>query len=127
MNKQNIIPILLAIAAVFIVTKVHGQDMNTCQPIAERILIAAQNHSSDGIDELLAPEFHFSAINQPIAGKVLKQIIAQMPTITGWKRSNVERDSTGLTLRYIWTESDSTTTEATFLLMPTIWWSKRIC
>lgn len=115
MNKQNIIPILLAIAAVFIAEKAHGQDVNTCQTIAERILTAAQNHSSDGIDELLAPEFHFSAIKQPIAGKVLKQIIAQMPTITGWEQSKIERDSTGLTLRYIWTKSDSTTTEATFL------------
>ena len=93
----------------------QAQDVNTCKPIAERILTAAQNHSSDGIDELLAPEFHFSNIKQPIAGEVLKQIIAQMPIITGWEQSNVERDSTGLTLHYIMTESDSTTTEATFL------------
>ena len=111
MNKKSIITALLALVAL----TGQAQDVSTCQPIAERILTAAQNHSSDGIDELLAPEFHFSNIKQPIAGKVLKQIIAQMPIITGWEQSNVERDSTGLTLHYIMTESDSTTTEATFL------------
>ena len=111
MNKENIITALLALVAM----TGWAQDVNTCQRIAERILNAAQNHSSDGIDELLAPEFHFSNIKQPIAGKVIKQIIAQMPIITGWEQSNVERDSTGLTLHYIMTESDSTTTEATFL------------
>jgi len=111
MNKKTIITALLVLVAM----AGQSQDINTCQPIAERILTAAQNHSSDGIDELLAPEFHFSNIKQPIAGKVLKQIIAQMPIITGWEQSNVERDSTGLTLHYIMTESDSRTTEATFL------------
>ena len=111
MNKKTIITALLALVAL----TGWAQDVNTCQRIAERILNAAQNHSSDGIDELLAPEFHFSNIKQPIAGKVIKQIIAQMPIITGWEQSNVERDSTGLTLHYIMTESDSTTTEATFL------------
>jgi predicted aspartyl protease len=111
MNKQTIITTMLALVAM----TGWAQDVNTCQRIAERILNAAQNHSSDGIDELLAPEFHFSNIKQPIAGKVIKQIIAQMPIITGWEQSNVERDSTGLTLHYIMTESDSTTTEATFL------------
>lgn len=111
MNKPTITAILLALVAM----TGWAQDVNTCQRIAERILNAAQNHSSDGIDELLAPEFHFSNIKQPIAGKVIKQIIAQMPIITGWEQSNVERDSTGLTLHYIMTESDSTTTEATFL------------
>ena len=109
--KMIIITALLALVTI----AGQAQDVNTCQPIAERILTAAQNHSSDGIDELLAPEFHFSNIKQPIAGKVLKQIIAQMPIITKWEQSNVERDSTGLTLRYIMTESDSRTTEATFL------------
>ena len=111
MNKKTIITALFALVAL----AGWAQDINTCQPIAERILTAAQNHSSDGIDELLAPEFHFSNIKQPIAGKVLKQIITQMPIITGWEQSNVERDSTGLTLHYIMTESDSRTTEATFL------------
>ena len=111
MNKKTIITTLLALVAL----TGWAQDVNTCQRIAERILNAAQNHSSDGIDELLAPEFHFSNIKQPIAGKVIKQIIAQMPIIMGWEQSNVERDSTGLTLHYIMTESDSTTTEATFL------------
>lgn len=115
MKSMKIWRLAFAMFATTVTLVGQAQDVNTCQSIAERILTAAQNHSSDGIDELLAPEFHFSAIKQPIAGKVLKQIIAQMPTITGWKRSNVERDSTGLTLRYIWTESDSTTTEATFL------------
>ena len=111
MNKKIIITALLALTAM----AGQAQDVSTCQPIAERILTAAQKHSSDGIDELLAPEFHFSNIKQPIAGKVLKQIIAQMPIITGWEQSNVERDSTGVTLHYIMTESDSRTTEATFL------------
>ena len=115
MNKQIITPILLAIVTMSIATKAYSQDVNTCQTIAERILTAAQNHSSDGIDELLAPDFHFSNIKQPIAGKVLKQIIAQMPAVKSWELSGTEQDSTSLTLRYIMTESDSTTTEATFL------------
>ena len=75
MNKKNIITTMLALVAM----TGWAQDVNTCQRIAKRILNAAQNHSSDGIDELLAPEFHFSNIKQPIAGKVIKQIIAQMP------------------------------------------------
>ena len=111
MNKKIIITALLAIVTL----TGQAQDVNTCQTIAERILTAAQNHSSDGIDELLAPDFHFSNIKQPIAGKVLKQIIAQMPAVKSWELSGTEQDSTSLTLRYIMTESDSTTTEATFL------------
>ena len=115
MKSMKIWRLAFAMFATTVTLVGQAQDVNKCQSIAERILTAAQNHSSDGIDELLAPEFHFSNIKQPIAGKVLKQIVAQMPTITGWEQSNVERDSTGLTLHYIWTKSDSTTTEATFL------------
>ena len=47
-----------------------AQDADTCKSIAERILTAAQNHTSDGIDELLAPDFHFTNIKQPIATNV---------------------------------------------------------
>lgn len=115
MNKQNIIPILLAIAVAFIATKAHGQDVNVCKPIAERILTAAQNHSSDGIDELLAPEFHFSNIKQPVAAKVLKQIIAQMPPMTGWEVTGTAQDSTGLKICFTITRPDSSTSEATIL------------
>lgn len=93
----------------------YGQDVNICKPIAERILTAAQNHAPGGIDELLAPDFYYNNIKQPTAAKVLKQIIAQMPAMTGWKLVGTEQDSTGLTLRYIITKPDSTTSEATIL------------
>ena len=92
-----------------------AQDVNTCKPIAERILTAAQNHTPDGIDELLAPDFHYNKIKQPTAAKVMKQIVAQMPAMTGWELTGTEQDSTGLTLRYIITKPDSTTSEATIL------------
>ena len=78
--RRNIIIIALFIS---VVTTAYGQDVNTCRPIAERILTAAQNHTSDGIDELLASDFHYNKIKQPTAAKVLKQIIAQMPAMTG--------------------------------------------
>ena len=93
----------------------YGQDVNTCRPIAERILNAAQKHISDGIDELLAPDFRYNNIKQPTAAKVLKQIIAQMPAMTGWELAGTEQDSTWLTLRYIITKPDSSTSEATIL------------
>ena len=111
MYKKTIITILLALVAMAGL----AQDVKTCQPIAERILTAAQNRKPDGIDELLAPDFHFSDIKQPLAAKVLKQIIAQMPVMTSWKFAGTEQNSTGLTLRYIITEPDSTTTEATIV------------
>ena len=111
MKKLTIIVALLALVSIV----GQAQDVNTCQPTAERILTAAQNHSSDGIDELLAPEFHFSNIKQPTAGKALKQIIAQMPAMKSWELAGSEQDSAGLTLRYTITKLDSTTTEATFL------------
>ena len=105
MNKKSIIMMLLALVTM----TGQAQDVNTCQPIAERILTAAQNHTSDGIDELLAPDFQYSNFKQPIAGAVLKQIIAQMPAMTGWELANTEQDSTGLTLRYTITKPNSTT------------------
>ena len=111
MNKQAIITVLFALVTM----AGQGQDVNKCQPIAERILTAAQNHKPDGIDELLAPDFHFNNIKQPLAAKVLKQIIAQMPPMTSWELAGTEQDSTGLTLRYIITNPDSTTSEATIL------------
>ena len=111
MNKKTIITVLLVLVAM----AGQSQDINTCQPIAERILTAAQNHKPDGIDELLAPDFHFNKIKQPLAAKVLKQIIAQMPAMTSWELAGTEQDSTGLTLRYIITRPDSTTSEATIL------------
>ena len=83
--------------------------------MAERILTAAQNHTPDGIEELLAPDFHYNKIKQPTAAKVLKQIIAQMPAMTSWELASAEYDSTGLTLRYVITKLDSTTSEATIL------------
>ena len=107
--------LLIILAVVFMVTRVQGQEVNTCRPIAERILTAAQNHAPDGIDELLAPDFRFTNIKQPVAAKVLKQIIAQMPAMTGWDFSSAVQDSTGLMLRYTITKPDSTTSEATFL------------
>lgn len=111
MNKKNIITALLVLFAMIGL----AQDVNTCKPIAERILTAAQNHTPDGIDELLAPDFHYNKIKQPTAAKVLKQIVAQMPAMTGWELTGTEQDSTGLTLRYIITKPDSTTSEATIL------------
>jgi len=111
MNKKNIITALLVLFAIIGL----AQDVNTCKPIAERILTAAQNHTPDGIDELLAPDFHYNKIKQPTAAKVLKQIVAQMPAMTGWELTGTEQDSTGLTLRYIITKPDSTTSEATIL------------
>ena len=92
-----------------------AQDANTCKRIAERILTAAQNHTSDGIDELLAPDFRFTNIKQPIATKVLKQIITQMPLMTGWELTGTLQDSTGLKICYTITRPDSSTSEATFL------------
>ena len=96
-------------------TVAQGQDLNRCQPIAERILAAAQNHEPSSIDELLAPNFHYNDIHQPKAAKVLKQIIAQMPAMTRWELTGTEQDSTGLTLRYVITNPDSSTSEATIL------------
>lgn len=111
MNKKTIITALLAL-----ITMVGwAQDVKTCQPIAERILTAAQNHAPDGIDELLASDFHFNNIKQPLAAKVLKQIIAQMPAMSSWELAGTEQDNTRLTLRYIITKSDSTTSEATIV------------
>ena len=92
-----------------------AQDADTCKLIAERILTAAQNHTSDGIDELLAPDFRFTNIKQPIATKVLKQIITQMPLMTGWELTGTLQDSTGLKICYTITRPDSSTSEATFL------------
>ena len=103
------------VCSFFLGTVAHGQDVNTCKPIAERILTAAQNHTPDGIDELLASEFHYNNVKQPTAAKVLKQIIAQMPAMTSWELTGTEQDSTRLTLRYIITKPDSTTSEATIL------------
>ena len=107
--------IILSALLFIVITMAHGQDVNICQPMAERILKAAQNHTPDGIDGLLAPEFHYNNIKQPTAAKVLKKIVAQMPAMTGWELAGTEQDSTGLTLRYIITKPDSTTSEATIL------------
>ena len=109
--KQTIITILFAIVAMTGL----AQDANTCKRIAEHILTAAQNHKPDGIEELLASDFHFNNIKQPLAAKVLKQIIAQMPTMMSWELADTEQNSTGLTLRYIITKPDSSTSEATIL------------
>ncbi len=92
-----------------------AQDIDTCKRIAERILTAAQNHKPDGIGELLASDFHFNNIRQPLAAKVLKQIIAQMPTMTSWELTGTLQDSTGLKICYTITRPDSSTSEATFL------------
>lgn len=98
-----------------VVTTAYGQDVNTCRQIAERILTAAHNHTPDGIDELLAADFRYTNIKQPVAAKVLKQIIAQMPAMMSWELTDTKQDSTGLTLRYTITKPDSTTSEATIL------------
>lgn len=108
MDKKALFSVLFSIAAVIC----QAQDINTCQPIAERILTAAQSHNPDGIDELLAPEFHFTNINQPVAAKVLKQIIAQMPAMTGWELEGSEQDSLGLKLQYTIMKPDSTASMA---------------
>ena len=109
--KKSIITMMLALAAI----AGQAQDVNTCRPIAERILTAAQDHTPDGIDELLATDFRFTNIKQPVAAKVLKQIIAQMPVMTGWELAGTEQDSAGLMLRYTIKKPDSTTSEATIL------------
>ena len=109
--KRTFFTILLALVSLTGL----AQDADTCKSIAERILTAAQNHKPDGIGELLASDFHFNNIKQPLAAKVLKQIIAQMPTMTSWELSSADKDSMGLTLRYIITKPDSSTSEATIL------------
>ncbi len=111
MKSKLIITTLLALVAMI----GQAQDVNTCRPIAERILTAAQNHNPEVIDELLAPDFHFTNIKQPMAAKVLKQIIAQMPAMTRWELAGTEQGGIGLTLRYIITKPDGTTSEATIL------------
>jgi hypothetical protein len=94
MRTIKILPLILAVVSITIVAK--AQDINTCRPKAEHILTAAQSHKLDGIDELLAPDFRFSNIKQPVAAKVLKQIITQMPPVTGWEQAEIVQDSTGL-------------------------------
>ncbi|MBR3572186.1 MAG: aspartyl protease family protein [Bacteroidales bacterium] len=110
--RRNIIIIALFIS---VVTTAYGQDVNTCRQIAERILTAAHNHTPDDIDELLAADFRYTNIKQPVAAKVLKQIIAQMPAMMSWELTDTKQDSSGLTLRYTITKPDSTTSEATIL------------
>ena len=105
----------LIIAIVTIATAANAQDVNVCRPKAERILTAAQNHTPDGIDEMLATDFRFSNIKQPVAAKVLKQIIAQMPPITGWEQADIAHDSTGLKICYTITRPDNSTSKATIL------------
>ena len=105
----------LIIAIVTIATVVKAQDVNTCRPKAEYILTAAQNHTPDGIDELLASDFRFSNIKQPMAAKVLKQIIAQMPPMTSWELAGTTQDSTGLKICYTITRPDASTSKATIL------------
>ena len=78
-NRPTLIAALLAL----VVVTAQAQDLDTCRAKAERILTAAQSHTPDGIDNLLAPGFRFTDIKQPMAAKVLKQIIAQMPDMTG--------------------------------------------
>ncbi len=111
--KRTILAIILA--STLITTESEAQDVNRCRPIAERILTAAQNQTPDGIDELLAPDFHFNDIKQPTAGKVLKKIIAQMPAFTDWKLADNEQGIAGLMLRYTITKPDSTTSEVRLL------------
>ncbi|MBO4814804.1 MAG: aspartyl protease family protein [Muribaculaceae bacterium] len=111
MSKKSIITLGLALVAM----TGQAQDAKICRPKAEHILTAAQNHLPEGIDELLAPGFHFSNIKQPMASKVLKQIIAQMPAIASWNLTDTEQDSTVLTLHYTITKPDSTTSEATII------------
>lgn len=108
-------PLSLIIAIVAMTSVAKAQDVNACRPKAEHILTAAQNHTPDGIDELLAPDFHLSNIKQPVAAKVLKQIISQMPPMTGWDLTGSVPDSTGLKMCYTITRPDSSTSEATFL------------
>jgi hypothetical protein len=98
MRTFKILPLILAVVSITIVAK--AQDINTCRPKAEHILTAAQSHKPDGIDELLAPDFRFSNIKQPVAAKVLKQIITQMPPMTGWEQAEIVHDSTGLKICY---------------------------
>ncbi len=113
MRTIKILPLILAVVSITIVAK--AQDINTCRPKAEHILTAAQSHKLDGIDELLAPDFRFSNIKQPVAAKVLKQIITQMPPVTGWELTDTVQDSTGLKICYIITRPDNSTSKATIL------------
>lgn len=113
MRTIKILPLILAVVLITIVAK--AQDMNTCRPKAEHILTAAQSHKPDGIDELLAPDFRFSNIKQPVAAKVLKQIITQMPPVTSWELTDTVQDSTGLKICYIITRPDNSTSKATIL------------
>ena len=113
MRTIKILPLILAVVSITIVAK--AQDINTCRPKAEHILTAAQSHKLDGIDELLAPDFRFSNIKQPVAAKVLKQIITQMPPVTGWEQAEIVQDSTGLKICYTITRPDSSTSKATIL------------
>ena len=110
-NRPTFIAALLAL----VVVTAQAQDLDTCRPKAERILTAAQSHTPEGIDSLLAPGFRFAEIKQPTAARVLKQIIAQMPAIAGWELAQAGQDSTGLTLRYTLTKPDGTTSQATLL------------
>lgn len=111
MIKKSIITLGLALVAM----AGQAQDARICQPKAEHILTAAKNHLPEGIDELLAPDFHYSTIKQPMATKVLKQIITQMPAISSWNLLDSEQDSSVLTLRYTITKPDSSTSEATII------------
>ena len=111
MIKKSIITLGLALVAM----AGQAQDARICQPKAEHILTAAKNHLPEGIDELLAPDFHYSTIKQPMANKVLKQIITQMPAISSWNLLDSEQDSSVLTLRYTITKPDSSTSEATII------------
>ena len=110
---KKVFAFLLAFFFLVLATDIQAQDVNKCRPIAERLLSAAQKHQPDDIDELLAPDFHYSDYGQPIASKVLKQIIVQMPTLSGSELMDVKQDSTVLSLQYrLLMEPDNATSDA---------------
>ena len=78
-----------------------AQDIDQCSKIVEKFMAAVSNHSTDGLDAYLAPDFTIAGQQQPIAAMVLGQLVPQMnETVKSYKLAQQEAANGSLTLKY---------------------------
>ena len=98
MKRTALFPVLALTMAFAMNAK--ARDADKCTNVVKHFMTAVSNHSTEGLDAYLAPDFTMAGQQQPIAAMVLAQLIPQLnETVESYELTEQQAANGILTLK----------------------------
>ena len=115
-KKSNTLKFLIATLLLTASLGTKAQDLDQCSKVVDKFMAAVSNHSVEGLEAYLAPDFTMAGQQQPVAAMVLAQLVPQMnETVKSYELTEQNAADGLLTLKYDVTYANLGTKTATFV------------